>query len=77
MHPEVLALKEHQFCAGMGKDCINGTVECQQKECRVRDYPKLKQTLEEVEEYVNQLEVLTHIKEDILNILKKTEELEA
>lgn len=62
VHPEVLALKKHQFCEGMGRDCLEGTVECQQKECRVRDFPKYKQALAEIEEKIKEIgkkEILT------------------
>ncbi len=53
VHPEVLALKKHQYCAGMDEDCITGTVACQQKECKIRDYPKFKQALDDIEKFIN------------------------
>lgn len=82
VHPEVLALKNHQFCAGMGKDCIDGTVECQQKECSVRDYPKLKQALVDIEEYCNNIKMSNLVyqvnetnPQRILDIINKAKEL--
>lgn len=85
---EINKLHRKLYCYAMDKECKDGTVECKQKNCAIKLYPKYKSALDEIENVLSWIdnsnlwyngqkaymgdELIEFLKSRIINIINST-----